>query len=135
LVGGFYLLSAVFNAAYTLPRTGEDDLFDGYADGAWFGFLEDFMRDVFAPNGALFMVLVVIFEVAVGVAILSRDRWVDFGVAASLLWVVGIMPFLAWPYLLVNIALVFIQGALLLRRFDTAVWSSWRRTGEAAVRR
>ena len=35
-VGGFYLASAVFNAAHTLPRTGEPGLLEDYADGAWF---------------------------------------------------------------------------------------------------
>jgi hypothetical protein len=122
VVGAFYLLSAVFNAAYTLPLTDEPDTFQGYADGAWFSFLTEFMEDVFAPNGAVFMVIVVVFEVAVGLLIMGRGGWVDFGVAASLVWVIAILPFLAWPYLLVNVALVLIQGVILLRRYPTTIW-------------
>lgn len=125
VIGLFYLAAAVFNTVYTLPRSDE---LDGYADGAWFGFLADFMRDVFMPNGELFMVLVIVFEVAVGVAILSRARWVDLGVAASVLWVVAILPFLAWPYLLTNIALVALQGIVALRRYDVPIWRIRRRT-------
>lgn len=74
IVGVFYLASAVFNAIYALPRNDE---LDGYDEGAWFGFLETFMRDVFIPNGELFMALVVAFEIIVGVLILSRGRPVD----------------------------------------------------------
>lgn len=122
VIAGFYLLSAVFNGVFTLPRAGDADTFDGYADGAWFGFLEEFMRDVFTPNAATFMVLVILFELGVGVAILGREASVDLGIAASLVWVVAIMPFLAWPYLWVNLALAVMQAAVLLRRYDTPLW-------------
>lgn len=118
-IGFAYLAAAVFNTIYTLPRS---DQLDGYAEGAWFGFLEGFMRDVFMPNGELFMTLVIIFEVAVAILILSRNSYVDIGVGASILWVLGILPFLAWPYLTTNLILALMQGAILLRRYDTATW-------------
>lgn len=118
LVGVAYLAAAAFNVGYTLPRSDE---LDGYADGAWFGFLEKFMDDVFMPNGALFMSLVIVFEIAVGVLILARGHLVDLGVAASVVWVLVVLPFLAWPYLLTNLALVVAQGVVMLRRYDRAV--------------
>lgn len=121
-IGGFYLLSAVFNAAYTVPLANDPDTFEGYADGAWFPFLTDFMWDVFIPNAATFMVFVVIFEVAVGFLILGRGGWVDLGVGASLVWVIAVLPFLAWPYLLVNVALILLQGTVLLRRYPHSIW-------------
>jgi len=119
VVGIAYLGFAAFNAAYTLPRSHE---LDGYAEGAWFPFLEDFMRDVFMPNGEVFMVLVIAFEVAVGLLILGRGLAVDVGVAASVLWVLAVLPFLAWPYLLTNVVLVGIQGLLLVRRYNRTIW-------------
>ena len=66
--------------------------------------------------------LVIVFEIVVGLLILSRSLWVDLGVGASVLWVLAVLPFLAWPYLLVNVVLAVVQGILLLRRYDTAVW-------------
>lgn len=122
VVGLFYLAAAVFNLTYTLPKTDEAGLLDGYADGAWFGFLETFVRDVLMPNDTLVMAAVVVFEIVVGWAILSSGDRVDLGVALSLAWVVAILPFLAWPYLLTNLALIVMQGVLLLRRFDTPIW-------------
>jgi len=119
VVGVAYVSAAAFNSVYTLPR--HDEL-DGYAEGAWFGFLKDFMWDVFMPNGEFFMALVIAFEVAVGILILGRGDAVDVGVIASVVWVVAILPFLAWPYLLTNVGLAGAQGALLLRRYDTPIW-------------
>lgn len=126
-IGIAYLAAAVFNTLYTLPRS---DQLDGYAEGAWFSFLEDFMNDVFMPNGDLFMVLVIVFEVAVGILILSRDPYVSAGVTASVVWVIAVLPFLAWPYLLTNIALIALQGGLLFRRYDTSVWQMINKTLE-----
>jgi hypothetical protein len=118
-IGFAYLTAAVFNTIYTLPRSNQ---LDGYAEGAWFPFLEDFMWDVFMPNGELFMTLVIIFEITVAILILSRSSYVDIGVGASILWVLGILPFLAWPYLTTNLILALMQGAILLRRYDTSIW-------------
>jgi hypothetical protein len=123
VIGAFYLAAGVFNLSYTLPKTDEPGLLKGYADGAWFGFLERFMREVLMPNDRLLMVAVIGFEFVVGWAILSSGDRVDLGVMASLLWVIAILPFLAWPYLLTNLALIVMQGVLLVRRFETPIWT------------
>lgn len=123
VIGLFYLAAAVFNLTYTLPRARDAEIFEGYADGAWFGFLETFVRDVLTPNAVLLMAVVIVFEIVVGWAILSSGNRVDLGVALSFGWVVAILPFLAWPYLVTNLVLVVMQGVLLLRRFDTPIWT------------
>ena len=119
VVGLAYVAAAVFNAVYTLPRSDE---LDDYADGAWFGFLEDFMWNVFMPNGEVFMTLVIGFEITVGLLILYRDRFVDAGVIASVGWVLVVLTFLAWPYLVTNLALAVLQGVLLMRRYELTIW-------------
>ncbi len=122
-MGLAYVAAAVFNSTYTLQHANE---LDGYAEGAWFGFLQDFMWEVFMPNGELFMIMVITFEVIVAGLILSRRRAVDVGVTLSVLWVVGILPFLAWPYLLTNVVLAVAQGVILLRRYDVSLWGMAR---------
>jgi hypothetical protein len=119
LVGTAYLVAAGFNLFFTLP---EGDL--GWsADSAWFPFLASFVRGVVVPNHELFMVLVVIFEIAVGLLILSRNRYVDLGVAGSVLWVLFLIPFLQpFPMAATNVVLAILQGVLLLRRYDTPIW-------------
>lgn len=122
VVGLAYLAAAAFNTVYTLPRSDEEEVFDGYAEGAWFEFLEAFIRDVFVPNGEGFMTLVIVFEVAVGLLILNRGRFVDIGIVASVGWVLVVLPFLAWPYLLTNLFLGAAQGVLLARRYQWTMW-------------
>lgn len=58
-----------FQRHHILPRS---DQLDGYGDGFWFGFLGDFVRDVFMPDGEVFMALVIVFGVVVAVLIAGR---------------------------------------------------------------
>lgn len=60
--------------------------------------------------------------------------WVDVGLVLSLLWVLAILPFLAWPYLLVNLALALLQAVVLRRRYDEAIWTVVRHGGERRTR-
>lgn len=114
-----YLVAAGSNLLFTLPR---GDLV-WFADSAWFPFLAKFARGVVIPNQELFMVLVVVFEVAVGLLILSHGRLVDVGVASSVLWVLFLIPFLQpFPMAATNVVLAAVQGILLLRRYDIAIW-------------
>ena len=41
------------------------------------------------------------------------------------------LPFLAYPYLLVNVALVAMHGVVLLRRYETPVWELVFRTPDS----
>ena len=119
IVGFFYLAAALFNGFYTIPRA--EEAIDTYADEAWFSVVGDLLRDA-ASNPELFIGLVVVFEIVVGVLILSKEEYVTAGIWLSLAWVTSILLFLQWPYFLVNLALFVGQGAVLLRRYDTPIW-------------
>jgi hypothetical protein len=41
---------------------------------------------------------------------------------ASVVWVLVVLPFLAWPYLMTNLALAALQGVLLMRRYNLTIW-------------
>jgi len=124
VVGVAYLAAAAFNLFYTLPK---GDLGAFLTADAWFPFVKDFVNGVVVPHNELIMVLVVLFEIAVGVLILARGRCVDVGVWASVLWVVFLMPFLRpSPHATVNVGLAIVQGVLVLRRYDTPIWGLFR---------
>jgi hypothetical protein len=119
LVGVGYLTAAAFNLLYTLPA---GDL-HWFAEMAWSPLLADLVREVVQPNHQPFLLLVVAFELAVAALILSRGRWVDLGVCASVLWVLFLIPFLQpFPMAATNVGLALVQGILLLRRYDTTIW-------------
>ena len=123
IVGVAYLVAAGFNLFFTLSK---GDL-GSFADNAWLPVLGDFVTELVLPNSELFMALVVAFEVAVGSLILSRGRFVDVGVGASVVWVLFLIPFLQpFPMAATNVVLAIVQGILLLRRYDTAIWELGR---------
>ena len=80
-MGVIFLIGAAFNGVYTLGHT--DDFYGGWADGAWLGPARTLVRDVVIPNGRLFTILVIVVQVAVGIAILSRGDLVKLGLLAG----------------------------------------------------
>ena len=124
LIGVGYLAAAGFNSFFTLPHGN----LEWFADGAWSPFLADFVRNVVHPHREPLLALVVAFEVAVGILILHRGRAVDIGAGAAVLWVLLLMPFLQpWPMATTNLGLAAVQGIILLRRYDAAVWELGRK--------
>ena len=69
-VGVLYAVGAIFNTAYTL-RNG-DEFYGSFAEGAWFRPARWFVNEVVLPNATIFTVLLIVFQVAVAVLILSR---------------------------------------------------------------
>ena len=73
IFGLFYLAAATFNFTYTLriPQP-----FDAFVENALIPFYKDFLLSVVVPNSDLIILLVVVFEIAVGVLILSKRIFV-----------------------------------------------------------
>lgn len=69
------------------------------------------------PNGEVFMVLVIISEVVVAVLIVGRGTVVEAGVVASVIWVLAVLPFLAWPYLITDIGFAGLPGFVAVRSY------------------
>jgi hypothetical protein len=73
---------ALVNAVYL--ATGRD--YAGFADPAHFGWVTNAWRAVVAPNQVLFISLLVVFEAAVGVLILSGGRRTRIGLVGAILF-------------------------------------------------
>jgi hypothetical protein len=115
--GLFFLASAVFNAVMTLPNSE--------------GVLKAF-EDLSAPGaGALVRVLmpyaagviaaVVVVEAVIGALILSKGIRARLGLAASMAWIVGLVPFLSW-YGAVNLVLAVSLVPVLRQNFDKSFY-------------
>lgn len=74
-VGVVYAAGAVFNTVYTLRHTA--CFYGDFADGAWLKPAEWFIRNVVIPHGRLFTVILIVFQAAVAVAILTRGDFVE----------------------------------------------------------
>jgi hypothetical protein len=108
LVGVGFAAAAVGNAIGTMRQA--PSFVRWLADSAWIPpypwLLEHLANRPFAVVGAT-----VIFEAAVAAMLITRwHERVALGLAT--LWVLGLIPALAWPYWLVNVALGILFGAL-----------------------
>ena len=118
-VGAAYLAAAGFNLLFTLPQ---GDL-SSFADNAWHPVLAEFVHQIVSPHHTLIMSLVVVFEAGICILLLGRGRMVDVGTGAAVVWVILLIPFLQpFPMAATNIGLALVQGMLLLRRYDRAIW-------------
>jgi hypothetical protein len=94
LVGAGFAAAAVGNAVSTLPRASW--FLQWLADGAWVApyprLLQHLLDRADAVVGAT-----VIFEAAVAAMLITR--WHErLALALGILWVLGLIPALAWPY-------------------------------------
>jgi hypothetical protein len=86
-MGVVFLVGATFNVAWTL--THADEFFGGFADGAWSRPAESLMRDFIIPNGRRITILIIVFQVTIGVLILTRGQLVTPALVAGGLFAVA----------------------------------------------
>jgi hypothetical protein len=108
LVGAGFAAAAVGNAIGTIRQA--PSFLQWLADGAWIPpyawLLQHLVDQAEAVVGAT-----VIFEAAVAVMLITR--WHErLALGLAILFVLGLIPALAWPYWLVNVPLAILFGAL-----------------------
>ena len=120
IFGLFYLAAAVFNFTYTLRHPQQLRLFyDSFAENALIPFYKDFILSVVVPNSDLIILMVVVFEIVVGILILSKRIFVKVGLSLGILWTLFFVPILAvGPPMLTNLILASLQVFLLKKEYD-----------------
>lgn len=85
----FVLAGALVNAWYLL--TGVD--YGGFADASYIPFVRDTWQSVVAPNQAVFIWLLVVFEAVVGTLVVSGGRRTRLGLVAIMGFHVALLAF------------------------------------------
>ena len=116
LVGVGFGAAAAYNALVTMPQAS--GFLGWFADSAWLPpypwLLQHLVQQAPVVVGAT-----VIFEAAVAAMLITR--WHErLALALATLWVLGLIPALAWPYWLVNVPLAMLFGALWWRSRNVA---------------
>ena len=78
--GIFFLAGAVFNTYLTITNP------DGYKNGgttAWPPLLQHFWVNVVATHIVLFLILFILIEIALGLLLLNKGKWVKIGTICS----------------------------------------------------
>lgn len=113
-VGLLHAAGATFNAVYTFRHT--EEFFGTFVDGAWVSPAGSFTRNVVIPNGRLFTLLLIVFQVAVAVAILTRGAPVRPALLAGGTFALAVAFFSSPGGTVGNLVLAAIQYALALSR-------------------
>jgi hypothetical protein len=109
-VGTLFLAGgALFNTLFL--ATGGD--YSDFADASYLPFVTDTWRSVVAPRQPIFILVLIAFEVATGVLVLSGGRRTQLALVAAIGFHIGLM-FFGWMYYPFSIAMI-IAFALLLR--------------------
>ena len=82
--GVLYLIGGVFNALYTF-RHGEE-FFGSFAEKAWFKPGKWFITRFVLPNPGPFALTLILFQLLVAVALLSRGSYVSLGLLAGVVF-------------------------------------------------
>ena len=115
----FLAAGALVNAVFLV--TGND--YAKFADGSYIPFVRDTWRSLVVPNHHFFISLLVAFEAAVGVLVLSAGKRAQLGLAAAIAFHVALLSF-GWGFYLWSVPMI---GALSLllgaerRRIETPV--------------
>ncbi len=116
-LGFFFLVMALgVNGYFTFVNPGA---YLDYAGGALFPFYRQLAISVVQINPVAFGILLMIFEISMGLLLLHKNKAVKIGLIGTMLFVAGIAP-LSWmqmPWL----GLLIAQGFLLTKEFDCSV--------------
>jgi hypothetical protein len=107
----------VFNLFHTINNT--QYLWTVCLENVRFSFQKDFLEQFVIPNEKLIVLLIVAFEVIVGVFILSKGISVKIGLILGILWVLFVAPFLPLGDILGHLILGILQALLLMGNYDT----------------
>jgi hypothetical protein len=124
--GGFFLAMATYNSTVVLPNAAES--YTNIANNlAWPGF-DWLLLHLVVPAAAPLTVLLIAFEVAVAVLVLSKGRRARVGLLAAIAFMIGLASLIGW-YELFNVPLVAGALALLARDYDRSLLDMVRRQG------
>lgn len=75
--GIIYMVGAGFNFAYT--RKHGEKFYTGFAEGTWFAPASWFIHKFVIPNPGIFTLMLILFQLFVGIALLSQGPYVRLG--------------------------------------------------------
>jgi len=106
-LGILYMIGAGFNFAYTLKH-GEQ-FYSGFASGTWFAPARWFIEKFVIPTPRIFTITLVLFELFVGVALLSQETYVGLGLLAGTAFCMYAVFVSNVPGAIANLALAVLQ--------------------------
>jgi succinate dehydrogenase hydrophobic anchor subunit len=99
--GGIFLASAAVHLVFV---TVTPNAYDSFADGSWWPFVTHAWHSAFIPNFGFFIALLITFEAAVGLLVLSR-AYRRVGIAAAIVFNAALILF-GWGFCLWSVPVI-----------------------------
>lgn len=112
--GIVYLIGAIFNSIYTF-RHGEE-FYGSFAESAWFVPSRMLVQNIVLPYSKVFTILLIVFQLAVAISILSRGILVKPALIAGAVFSLGAVMVSNVPGAIANLALATVQLHLAIAR-------------------
>jgi hypothetical protein len=106
-LGVIYMFGAGFNFAYT--RKHEQKFYTGFAERTWFAPAGWFIQKFVIPNPRIFTVMLVLFQLFVGIALLSQGPYVGLGLIAGVAFCMYAVFVSNVPGAIANLVLAVLQ--------------------------
>ena len=106
-IGIIYLVGAGFNFIYTMKH-GEK-FYAGFAEGAWFAPAKWFIQRFVLPRPGIFTVTLILFQLFVGIALVSQGPYVGLGLLAGTAFCMYAVFVSNVPGAIANLALAVLQ--------------------------
>lgn len=110
--GLVYVVGAVFNSLYTWRHGAE--FYGGFAAGAMWALSRRFVQAVVIPSARVFTGMLIVFQVVVGVSILSQGAQAAPGLLAGAAFALGAAFFSSPGGAVANLAMAGLQSYLAL---------------------
>jgi hypothetical protein len=108
--GVLFLISAVFNASYTL-RHGQE-FYGSFAAKAWFNPYKMIIRTVVIPHSRIFTILLIVFTAGIALIIFTRGSLVRPGLISGAVFSLAVIPASNLPGAIANLTMAVILTLL-----------------------
>ena len=114
---GFFFIAMGIGVNLTFVLVSPTFVAD-YGRAAWFPLYRMLTELIIVPSPVIFGILLIIFEVTMGILLLSEGKWVKFGLIGTMVFIAGLAP--------IHIAQVAWAGSIaghiycLTKEFDTS---------------
>ncbi|WP_147534783.1 hypothetical protein [Bacillus marasmi] len=119
--GLFFLGSSVFNLTYTFSHP---EFFEQFSEYALFNVYAVVIEKLVVPYAEIFTVLLVLFELFVGVFVLGKNNFVKVGLYASLVFTIVLIPVIP-PYTYTNIVTAIVPIYLLRKQYPNVFYKDF----------
>jgi len=121
IFGAIYLLGAIANI--TLSVINGSESYIGFADATFFPWYREAWMAVAAPNITLIVVLLIIFEISLGLLFILKRKYLKIALVLGILFCLASMPTMIQA-IYTNLPLALIQAFLLWREIRRSIASN-----------